>query len=122
MPCNSDYMNPTNLEINLSNVYQLLDELETGILTSKYNQGYDYRVYNRGLTKTNLDELTEELCSKLQNIDVTGYSLELQIWWRNHKKADEERLKKELELKGEEKDKIELLNKLTPYERKLLKL
>jgi hypothetical protein len=123
MPCNSDYLSPTQSEINLSVVYGLLDELNLGQLPKNFGQGSDPRVYNRHLSKNHLDEKTEELCSKLQAIDdVSKYSLELQIWWRDHQKADAERLAKELKDIKDEEVKTSALAKLNPYERKLLGL
>jgi hypothetical protein len=115
-------MNATKHEINLSVVYGLLDELETGILPDNFGDGYDKRVYNKGLSKQHLDKKTEELCSKLQNTDVTKYSLEMQMWWRDHQKADKERIEKYLQKKKELKEKEAALAKLTPYERRLLGL
>ena len=120
MPCNSDYMNATQDEINLSVVYGLLDEIKTGKLPSNFGDGYDKRVYNKHLSKEHLDEKTSELCLKLQKLDVSKYSLEMQIWWRDHQKADKERLKQELKQKKDKKAKEKALSKLTPYERKLL--
>lgn len=122
MPCNSDYMNPTRHEKNLSVVYSLLDEVKTGKLRDNYDSGYHPKVYNKGLSKEHLDKKTEELCSKLQNLDVTKYSLEMQMWWRDHQKADKERVEKFLENKKKLKEKREALKKLTPYERELLGL
>ena len=92
MPCNSDYMNPTETEKNLSVIYGLLDELETGVLPPNFGNGFDKRAYSYA-TKEHLDERTSELCSKLQGVDVSKYSLEMQIWWRDHQKADRERLR-----------------------------
>lgn len=122
MPCNSDYMEPNQQEINLSIVYGLLDELETGKLPTNFGDGYDKRVYNKGLSKEHLDQKTEELCSKLQQTDVTKYSLEMQIWWRDHQKADAERLQKEIDEKKNAEEKEAALAKLTTYERRLLGL
>ena len=93
MPCNSDYMEANQNEKNLSVIYGLLDELETGKLPYNFGDGYDKRVYNKHLSKEHLDEKTEELCSKLQNSDVLKFSLEMQMWWRDHQKADKDRLK-----------------------------
>lgn len=42
--------------------------------------------------KKYLDKLTSELCSKLKTTDVTKYSLELQMWWRDHQEADRNRI------------------------------
>lgn len=122
MPCNSDYMNATQHDINLSVVYGLLDELETSKLPKNFGNGYDSRIYGQGLSKEHLDEKTEELCSKLQNTDVSKFSLEMQMWWRDHQKADKERLIKEIEDKATEQERQKALSKLSDYERKLLGL
>ena len=63
-------------------------------------------------TKEWADQLTATLCEKCQLEDVSKYSLELQIWWRDHQIADKERFEKEARENA--------LSKLTPYERKLL--
>lgn len=122
MPCNSDYMEANQSEKNLSVVYGLLDELETGKLPSNFGDGYNKRVYNKHLSKEHLDEKTEELCSKLQNLDVSKLSLEMQMWWRDHQKADKERLEKEIKNKETEMERLKALSKLSDYERKLLGL
>lgn len=122
MPCNGDYMNPTQQEINLSVVYGLLDELKTGKLPERFGDGYDSRVYSKGFTKKHLDKKTKELCSKLQKTDVTKFSLEMQMWWRDHQNADKERLKKQMEEHKHEEERKKALSKLSVYERKLLGL
>ena len=122
MPCNSDYLNPTEREKNLSVVYGLLDELKTGKLPKNFGDGYDNRIYNKNFDKDHLDKKVSELCSKLQKIDVTKFSLEMQFWWREHQKADKERLlKEELDAKDIEDRKI-ALSKLSCREKKLLNL
>lgn len=125
MPCNGDYLNPTQLEINLSNVYQLLDEVAGKKLPKSYGDGYDSRVYNQGLQKEDLDKKVEELCSKLQKLPktkISKMSLEMQIWWRDHQEADKKRLKEELAAKKTKAAKDKAIAKLTPHERKLLGL
>jgi hypothetical protein len=122
MPCNSDYMRASNHEISLSVVYGLLDELKTGKLSEKFPDAYDKRIYLKFLSKEHLDQKTEELCSKLQQLDVSKYSLEMQIWWRDHQKADKERLQKEMKQHKDEEAKEKALSKLSAYERKLLGL
>jgi hypothetical protein len=89
-------MGAEDFEINLSKVYELLDELKTGKLVENYGTGYDERVYNKNLSKEHLDYKTAELCSKLTILDVTKYSPEMQIWWREHRKADRKRILKSL--------------------------
>ena len=120
MPCNSDHMSATPHEKNLSIIYGLLDEVETGRLPKDFGYGYDPRVYCRNLSKEHLDQKTEELCSKLQQLEVSKFSLEMQMWWRDHQKADEERLRKEIEFLKTQEDIDIALSKLTEYERKLL--
>ena len=120
MPCNSDYMRANESEKNLSIVYGLLDELETGKLPSNFGDGYDKRVYCKHLSNEHLNQKTEELCSKLQNEDVTKYSLEMQMWWRDHQIADKKRLDQEISNQKDEDEKKKALSKLTDYERKLL--
>jgi hypothetical protein len=122
MPCNSDYMNATQHEINLSVVYGLLDEINTGKLPKNFGDGYDKRVYNKHLSKEHLDEKTEELCNKLQNTDVSKFSLEMQMWWRDHQKADKDRLQKEISEQKDNEARESALSKLSDYERKLLGL
>ena len=116
MPCNGEYMNPHEREKNLSVIYGLLDELKTGKLPKNFGDGYDERIYNKGLSQEHLNEKTEELCGILQNTDVSKFSLEMQIWWRDHQKADKKRLSQE----SKEEARKKALSKLTAYERKLL--
>lgn len=122
MPCNSDYMKANESEKNLSIIYGLLDEFKTGKLPENFGDGYDERVYNKGLSKAHLDEMTEKLCNKLQNTDVSKFSLEMQMWWRDHKKADKKRLENEIKEKKIQEEKQIALSKLSDYERKLLGL
>lgn len=122
MPCNSDHMEPNNLEIELSKVYDLLDELRTGKLAENYGSGFNEKVYNQGFQKNHLDAKTAELCKKLQKEDASNYSLEMQIWWRDHLKADKERIKKEIAEKKTSEERRIALSKLSPHERKLLGL
>lgn len=123
MPCNGDYMNPTELEKNLSKVYGLLDELKTGKLPSSFGTGYDKRVYNKGVTHVKLNEKVKELCSALsKKSNIKKYSLEMQVWWRDHQKADKAREKQEAQEKKDTTARKKALAKLTPTERKLLNL
>ncbi len=124
MPCNSSYMDPTQGELNLATVYQLLDEIKTGKLTEDFPDGFDNRAYGKSDAdiQKDLDKRTAELCKKLQKLDVKKYSLELQMWWRDHQKADKERIEKFLEKKKTNADKKKAMDKLTDYEKELLGL
>lgn len=117
MPCNSDYMNPSSKEKELSRVACLLDELNGKKWTKSSWAGYHPTVYCK---TPDGDKLVSTLCQKLQNTDVSKYSLEMQMWWRDHQEADKQRVKKEIEKKKTEKDKQAALAKLSSYERKLL--
>lgn len=125
MPCNSDYMNATDLEISLSQVCCLLKELETGKpvnTKSSFWQGYHPKVYSKTLDKTVADGMVADLCDKLKKVkDITKYSLEMQLWWREHRTADRKRKTKEKETKAENKLLSKLMDKLSPREFKLLK-
>lgn len=119
MPCRSDYMDPTTKERNLSRVACLIDELAGRKWTKSEWDGYHPRVYNE---RANADALVKELCSKLQEVDVTKYSLEMQMWWRDHMEADKKRVEQELQSAKDEKERKAALEKLTPHERRLLGL
>ena len=95
MPCDSSYMNATPLEIRLSRAQCLLDELDGKKWDRHSWDGYHDKVYNLGkeLLETAANSVVATLCARLQKVDVTKYSLEMQIWWRDHRKADVERMK-----------------------------
>ncbi len=128
MGCRSDYMEPTELEVKLAKVFAFLDELETGKLkkNAAYS-GYDERVYGKSTHKI-LDQKTAELCSKIKELEnissgtISIYSLELQIWWRDHQEFDRKRLEEESSNAELNKLKEVALSKLTSFEKKLLGL
>jgi hypothetical protein len=126
MPCNSDYMEASGKEIALSRVACLLDELDGKPLNPSHWGGYHPAVYNKGdvagVGGTAGDAMVSELCSRLQAIDVTKYSLEMQMWWRDHQAADKARIEHELARKKDETERRAAIAKLTPHERKLLGL
>lgn len=121
MPCNSDYLEARPSEVEASKVLALLEELETGKLPDYFGNGYYSEVYDKN-EKEILSNKVPELCKKLQNIDTSKYSLEMQLWWREHQKADKERIEKELKLKREEIDRQKAIYKLSDYVKKLLGL
>lgn len=128
MPCNSDHMDPQGSEIEMSQVYMLLDEIEgrtpKGARPKQSDwHGYDARVYGQRLSKEACDAATARLCTAIQAVDdVTGYSLELQLWWRDHQEIDRLRLQAQMRNARTEEAKRGALAKLTLYERKLLGL
>jgi hypothetical protein len=121
MPCNSDYMAATSLERELSKVACLLDEVAGKQCAPGDVSGYHRRVYGKA-TRELGDQLVDELCNALQGADVSKFSLEMQIWWRDHQAADEERIQKEVADNTLALQREAALSKLTAYERGLLGL
>jgi hypothetical protein len=105
-------------------MYLLLDELDgKGPPKTKSGGwgGYDKRAYNEWLNRKFADELTAELCSRISKIkNLTKYSLELQVWARDHKIADAKRKQREAAEKRKAAVRKAALAKLTAAERKAL--
>ncbi len=121
MPCNSDHMNASGYEKEISRVACLLDELAGKKWERSWRDGYHPRVYckaDKGLG----DLMVNELCEALQGRDVAQCSLEMQLWWRDHQTADKGRVERELEQAKTADEREAALAKLTPHERKLLGL
>ena len=99
MPCNCDYMNPTGLEREISRVYCLLEEIETGkpVDTKSGNwDGYHPSVYGQPVGRKQGDEAVARLCGILRKTrNIKKYSLEMQMWWRDHQEADRARERRE---------------------------
>lgn len=96
MPCDSSYMDANTLEIECSRMTLLLRELETGVPVDPHSSdwhGYMPGIYcGLGASRQYADKLAAALCERLKATpDVTRYSLELQMWWREHQRADAER-------------------------------
>lgn len=121
MPCNSDYMEPTTYERDLSRVACLLDELAGKKWKPSHWNGFHPLVYCK-ITRELGDQMVQKLCYALQDRDVTQHSLEMQIWWRDHQAADKDRLERELAQAWAASAREAALAKLTPYERKVLGL
>lgn len=122
MPCNSDYMAPSASELQAARCACLLDELDGHEWTRNEWEGYHSRTYCK-TTSALLDELVRELCSRLQALpSITQHSLELQIWWRDHQKADAERIAREQQTKQLATLRRQALAKLSPLERDALGL
>jgi hypothetical protein len=119
MPCESGYLAANDYEVRMSRVACLLEELDGKPIDGEHWGGYHPRVYCKDPSS---DEMVQELCSRLQKLDVTKYSLEMQVWWRDHQKADKERLERGIREATELKARAEAMAKLTPYERGLLGL
>lgn len=125
MPCNCDHLEANQLEIELSRVLMLTEELNTGVPVDSHSSdwnGYKKGVYNGGDLKKRADEATANLCSRLQKTDVSKYSPEMQIWWRDHQAADRAREAKEKQYGERNALRASGLSKLTSEERRALGL
>ena len=122
MPCNSDHMRADSYERELSQVACFLDELRGKKWTQSELEGYHPGVYCRNIDRATGDAMVRKLCETLQSRDVSTCSLELQMWWRDHKRADAERVQREIDDAKTQKARAAAIAKLTPHERKLLNL
>lgn len=84
MPCNSDYMKPTGIEVYAGHLQELLKETKH----QRANYKDQRAIYNA--TQMHITEMTEKLCAWCKTHNVAQASLEMQIWWRDHCKADAE--------------------------------
>jgi hypothetical protein len=70
--------------------------------------------------------LAEALCMLMQDIEASGNMQDVDAatmaWWEEHKARDKARIKHELMQAEEEQKRQEAIDKLTPFERKLLGL
>lgn len=122
MPCDGSYMNPTHEELNGSRALTLLDELD-GKPFDRHNwSGYHPKAYNHALRGPEFHASVATLCQRLQSTDVSKYSLELQMWWRDHLVADRKRAEQSLKDATTDAQRRAAIAKLTPHERRLLGL
>jgi hypothetical protein len=121
MPCQSDYLSANHYEKEISRVACLLDELAGKPIDDAHWNGYHPRVYGK-INKIAGDLMVQELCNALQSCDVKSYSLEMQMWWRDHQIADDKRRNSELDKKTAKAEREAALAKLTLRERQILGL
>jgi hypothetical protein len=117
MACRTEHYGLPERELETNRVLKHLDEL-----AGKPAYQGEYHPELRNPENQDLDKLTAKLCNLLQSADVRRYSLELQIWWRDHKAADAKRIESEIKSKSDSATKKEALAKLTEHERRLLGL
>ncbi|MCK5616530.1 hypothetical protein KAR91_82470 [Candidatus Pacearchaeota archaeon] len=109
METDCDHLEPKYKEIESRKVIEILASI--GL--------YQNEIPYYGET-SKLEKHTIMLCDFCQSNDVSSHSLELQIWWRDHRKADKERLEREQKADKTEEEKKKALSKLTDYEKELL--
>lgn len=123
MPCNSDYLEAKPIEIEVDRMYRILDEINEGVANYD-NLGYHNQVYGRGNLPELRDELAQAICTSLRDetpADIQQYSLELQIWWRDHQKADQVRIEAEKKLREQTRLAESAISKLSKDEYEAVK-
>lgn len=98
MPCDGSHMAPNGFEVEMSKVMAIRDELrdEVDYVDLEAYRGYHPHVYNQGRSRDIQwrDEMVADLCSRIKQLsedEIKAHSLELQLWWREHQKADKAR-------------------------------
>ena len=125
MPCRSDYMEPTQLEITCSRALCVLTELRGESWKSAWWSGTHPDVYNKACSKSDADQWTANACKLMQALppeELLKLSLEVQMWCRDHKKVDAARAREEARKKREDKLRASARAKLTLAERKAVGL
>ena len=125
MPCNSEYMNPTDKEKKLQETAKLLIHV---LKIMGFNPASPLIAASKDMYCSH--DYVDALCSRLSTLSTKQKKLllhgqdrvsrDLMNWWEDHRAADVKRLKKEI--KDNENAKKKALAKLTPAERKLLGL
>lgn len=112
MPCNSDHLRATETERESVRVLKLLTEV--GLRTLPFNSYYG--------EPEHISFHTRQLCNWCRDNKerISSYSLELQMWWRDHQIADAKREEKERKIREENEIKETALSKLTEEEKKVL--
>ena len=124
MPCDGSHNNPTDLEIEGTKAAYVIEELLSGKHVPKHEfyRGYHPRVYDRSGPVIN--EVIASACSKIKarreaelphifKAWLSGRSLELQIWWRDHEEMD---ARKEAAREAAEEDALKGVNNIVAGE------
>lgn len=111
MPCDSSHCAPSGREIESSKVRELLREVKGQPFTHQRRHEYYGDI-------TTLDRDTAELCAFCTEhaVFLTSYSLELQVWWRDHQAADQKKAKQRATEIRQRLARKQALSKLTPEE------
>lgn len=113
MPCKCDYLEPTKREKESVVVMGLLHEI--GLIEVNDNNIYG--------NVAKLDQDTELLCQYCnEHHNISEESLDLQVWWRTHQEMDRKRILSKLKQRAAQAAVDRAMAKLTPEDKKALKL
>lgn len=115
MPCDSSYMNARPEEVESSKVRELIREVQGLPFNHKSRHDYYGKV-------DQLDSDTAWLCAwcEKNTAILNTFSLELQIWWRDHQEQDARREAAKAKTAHLKEVRRQALEKLTPEERRAL--
>jgi hypothetical protein len=116
-------MDPGKREIFASQLFAVGAELDGKPVAESWWSGYHPQAYGKYISDDVLDYLTSRICQRLKNCsDIKERSLELQLWWREHQRADQEREQREEQEAILSVIREQALRKLTSQEKKALGL
>jgi len=132
MPCNSDYLNPTEEEANRKLVCELLIFVNGKIRAKTDKKIIDAAKHAYG-DGVELNAVVVQLCDRLSALSTkqknsiiyngkNETSRKLADWWDEHVKADKNRVHAEMQEAKDAKARKKALSKLSVHERKLLGL
>jgi len=118
------------LEIEISHLVYLHDEIKGIPFTQEEWRRTPQTRRHVRYDQATADRLTRELCAVLSNTrkesgrktGASRYSLEMQMWWRDHQALDAKRKAAEAAERKNRKVRAAALAKLTPAERSALGL
>ncbi len=136
MPCDSNYLSPAQWELDLAEVIDLLDYVQT--MRGARRNGKTVRrgapqCHGHASKQADLEPLVVKLCAILRRLPPAEFdrlvyngrsrmSRHLADWWETHDAADKEREAKEQKKLQEQQIVAAAKKKLTPKERKALGL
>ena len=89
MPCDGSHLEPNRIESEAGRLDVPKAELGAGEHVDPVDYGNSFRY------DATQAEATRKLCTRLRKVeDIGSRSLELQIWWLNHQKADRAKKRK----------------------------
>ena len=117
MACRSDYMEPTAREVELALVIKHLEHLGVPMLKT-----FDVDHLTAYLCRILGEELSPEEMDRLVYNGRDPAARALADWWDRHQSVDADRIAKETEDRKNAELRSSAMSKLTPEERKALKL
>ena len=121
MPCDSAYLEPTSTEREAAKVLLFLRILGGAPVPDDLPRALEHAAdQHPRIGKTEVAALCHELRQREIEGTLSTYPFEMQIWWRDHKRADADRQRREAQDIQQKAVRNRALAKLTPEERRAL--